>query len=192
VDAELCLLRLCDPTLDLDAGSLNARLSRVEDQLATGRFVQAAPAAAAEEDDDRPPMPDDSDAPPVWEDAPPVPAFTRPEDAPSGFWADFVAKLKPEVPNGSRGFFSVEGPVRPLLEGDTLTLVADTEFTKKMIDKPTVTEPAARIASALLGRPMRLRCTVRGKTGPAVGAADPMDALMSFGRQHEGLVTFQK
>jgi DNA polymerase-3 subunit gamma/tau len=28
VDAELCILRLCDPGLDLDARSLNARISK--------------------------------------------------------------------------------------------------------------------------------------------------------------------
>ena len=35
-DAELCLIRLCDPTLDESAAGLNARLSRVEALLAGG------------------------------------------------------------------------------------------------------------------------------------------------------------
>jgi len=194
IDAELCLLRLCDPSLDLDAVSLNARLSRVEDQISTGHFVQTAPAAqpAQEEDDDRPPMPDDSDAPPIWEDVPAVPAFTRPEEAPSGFWPDFVAKLKPELPSKCKGFFSVEGPVKPLTEGDTLTLLADGEFVKNMIDIPQVKEPAARVASALLGRNVRIRCAVRGKNTPAAGGKDPLDALMHFGRQHGDIITIKK
>ena len=48
VDCELCLLQLCLPQLQLDAQSLNARLSRVEEQLASGVLVQARPAAAPE------------------------------------------------------------------------------------------------------------------------------------------------
>ena len=35
-DAELCLIRLCDPALDDSAAALNARLSRVEELLAGG------------------------------------------------------------------------------------------------------------------------------------------------------------
>ena len=73
-----------------------------------------------------------------------------------------------------------------------MTLVADTEFTMKMIDTPAVTEPAARIAAALLGHPVKIRCKVRGKAGPAAGQKDPLDALMSFGRQHDGIITIQK
>ena len=43
--------------------------------------------------DGRPPLFDDDDAPPPFEDAPPVPPMVRPEEMPTGFLADFFARL---------------------------------------------------------------------------------------------------
>ncbi len=192
VDAELCLLRLCDPKLDLDVGSLNARLSKLEDKIASGNFAVAAAAptpAAVEEDDDRPPLPDDADAPPdpTAQVAPaPIPGDGG---LPTGFWADFVAKLKAEVPNKAKGFFAVEGPVKPHLEGATLILVAETDFIKNMVDIPAVLEPATRIASALLGRPMQARCVKKGAQRKA-SAEDPFNALVRFGQEHNDVIKF--
>ena len=68
VAAELCLMQLCEPSLKLDAQSLGARVSKLEERLATGTFTPAkqqakAESAENEEDDDRPPFPDDADGP---------------------------------------------------------------------------------------------------------------------------------
>ena len=43
VAAELLLMQLCEPSLRLDAQALDARISRVEEQLASGVLVKAAP-----------------------------------------------------------------------------------------------------------------------------------------------------
>ncbi len=186
VDAELCILRLCDPGLDLDARSLNARVSRLEDQLASGQFVQAQPAANTDDyDDDRPPL-DDWDAPPLMQEEPP--AAPMPQEEPAGFWPDFAAKLKAELPNKVKGF--IPGSVKPLLEGDRLTLIADSRFVKNMIDVPEVLEPARRIASAMLGRPMNVRCVEKTKAA-AMGGKDPMNDLVKFGQQHQNIVTIK-
>jgi chromosome segregation ATPase len=52
VDAELCILNLCQPELSLDAESLNARLNRLEEQISSGSFVaqptQCAPVQTSE------------------------------------------------------------------------------------------------------------------------------------------------
>ena len=76
MDAELCVVELCRPELSLDAKALNARLTRLEDQLKSGRFVVQQAGKPQEEenvppDEDAPPFPDDGDAPPADEDAPP-------------------------------------------------------------------------------------------------------------------------
>lgn len=60
-DAELCLIRLCDETLDDSPEGMNARLARVEAQLAGG--VAYAPASAKREskkmeNESRPPEPE--------------------------------------------------------------------------------------------------------------------------------------
>ena len=91
-DAELCILKLCDETLSGDLAALNARIARLEEQIAAGvqfaaRNAASASAAAqvpakaalkqeapkavpktAEEalPWDEPPLPDDYDAPPPY------------------------------------------------------------------------------------------------------------------------------
>ena len=190
VDAELCMLRLCDPGLDLDARALNARISKLEDQIASGSFVQAKPAPAADYDDDRPPLPDDDDAPPSFEEVPPVPPMQRPEDAPTGFWPDFAAKLKAEVPNKCKGF--LPGTVQPNIEQNLITLVAESKFVKNILDIPEVLEPAARIASAMLGRPMRARCVERNKNARTVGGKDLLNDLVAFGQKHDSIISIKE
>ena len=187
IDAELCLLRLCQPALDQDLSGLTARVSRMESQLASG-VLPAAPAARPQpEAEELPPPPDDCDAPPETPQA----AETPPPAAPEGFWPDLVAQLKREIPSKCKGFFAVEGPVRPQLEGQLLTLVAESGFVKKVVDIPEVLEPAARIASGLLGGSIRVRCVQRGKQ-TAAGADDPMRALLSFGQEHSDIITIKE
>ena len=190
IDAELCILQLCEPALDMDAQSLMARISKLEDQLASGIVVQAAP-AVREEDDDRPPLPDDEDAPPDFEDAPPVPPPTRSSELPTGFWPDFLSRLRRELPNKASGFFGVDGPVKPRLESGLLTLVADNDFVKRIIDIPQVLEPATRIAAAMLGQPTRVRCAVKGEKSAAADTGG-FQALMDFGANHNDIITITK
>ncbi len=186
IDAELCLLRLCNPGLDLDAGSLNARVSRLEDQIASGQLVRAA-AAPAEPEEERPPLPDDEDVPPPREeDAPPVPPLHQ--AAPTGFEADFFARLTPELPMRCRGFLNPNGAVKLRLEGDQLLLVAPREFEKKQVDTPPILEASARVASALLGRPIRVRVVVRSKNQAAPDGEQAFRALMEFGGQHSDVI----
>ena len=91
-DAELCILKLCDETLSGDLAALNARIARLEEQIAAGGQFAArnaasapapaqAPAKAALKQEapkatpktaeealpwDEPPLPDDYDAPPPY------------------------------------------------------------------------------------------------------------------------------
>ena len=91
-DAELCLLKLCDETLSGDLSAINARLARLEQQMATGvRYAAAestaqvvpasaekpAPARAAAK-----PTAVEDEAPPPWEDSAPAPADGSFDDAP--------------------------------------------------------------------------------------------------------------
>ena len=86
-DAELCLLKLCDETLSGDLSAINARLARLEQQMATGvRYAAAEGTAQAEK-----PAPAktaakltavEDEAPPPWEDSAPAPADESFDDAP--------------------------------------------------------------------------------------------------------------
>ena len=189
VDAELCILRLCDPALDLDTRALNARISKLEDKIASGNFVAAKPIQPADDpyEDDRPPLPDDDDVPPEVLNAPPVALVQQAGETPAGFWADFVARIKAEVPNKAKGFFAVEGPVRPMVAQDLLTLVAETDFVKNVVDIPEVLGPAAQIASALLGRPMKVRCAKKGMLNKPSND-DAFQSLLQFGQEHNDVI----
>ena len=86
-DAELCLLKLCDETLSGDLSAINARLVRLEQQMATGvRYATAEGAAQAEKPAPAraaaKPTAVEDEAPPPWEDSVPAPADESFDDAP--------------------------------------------------------------------------------------------------------------
>ena len=93
-DAELCLLKLCDETLSGDLSAINARLARLEQQMAAGgRYAAAESTAQAVPAPSEKPAPAktaakpttaEDEAPPPWEDsAPAVPEDEPPfDDAP--------------------------------------------------------------------------------------------------------------
>ena len=187
VAAELLLMQLCEPALRLDAQALNARISRVEEQLASGVLVKTAPQTSGDEyDDDRPPMPDDADAPPA-EDTPPV----AESEAPVGFWSDLVAAVRKELKPPVSGFFVVtpNAPVQGALVGDRLELRCSNSFTAQMLDRPEILEVVSRNATAMLSHPVKA-VTVDMSAKPA---ANPrMEQLMNFGRAHSDIVTIKR
>ena len=196
MDAELCIVELCQPELSLDAKALNARLTRLEEKLKNGDFVAAAPAkkqksapAPAEDefDDDRPPMPGDEDAPPL-EEEPPRP---QPSEAPMGFWPELCGAVRSELKPPISGFFAVSpnAPVQGALVGGTLELRCGNDFIAKMLDKPDILEVVSRKASAMLSRPVRAAVVDLN----AKPAGNPrMEQLMKFGREHSDIVTIRK
>jgi DNA polymerase-3 subunit gamma/tau len=205
-DAELCLMRLCDESLDGSVTALAARVSQLEQAVASGA-VLAAPAASPvaqtakpSEDvppwDDAPPFPDDSDAPPLLDQQPAPPsapaaptAPQAPKVAPVGFWPELVASLRGTIPMMEYALLSNGDLVKGDAVDGVLTLYADSDTTRTMLNKPSVTGPVAEGAQARLGTPVRVVVTV-GK-GPVEQAApsaapkehDKLDDLLAFGKQ---------
>ena len=193
MDAELCLLEMCQPELNLDAKALNARLTRLEEQIKSGSFVAAAPQKKAKreapedlDDDDRPPMPGDEDAPPLEEEIP----APRPSEAPAGFWPELCGAVRKELKPPISGFFAPtpNAPVQGALLGDTLELRCGNDFITKMLDKPEILEVVSRKTSAMLGRPTRV--TVVDMTAKPAGNPR-MEQLMQFGREHSDIITIK-
>ncbi|MBQ9761868.1 MAG: DNA polymerase III subunit gamma/tau [Oscillospiraceae bacterium] len=188
MDAELCILSLCQPELTLDAESLNARLTRLEEQIKTGAFVpHASPMPVSQpvaEPEEYPPMPGDEDAPPVIEEAPPVPA-------PAGFWMDLAVSIRQELRPPAAGFFAPtpNAPVQGVLKGNQVVLQCANAFTKEMVDKPKILELVARKASAQLGRPVTVKA-VDASAKPQANAN--MEQLLSFGRNHPDVVKIKE
>ena len=86
-DAELCLLKLCDETLSGDLSAINARIARLEQQMATGvRYAAAEGTAQAEKPAPAKtaakPTAVEDEEPPPWEDSAPAPADGSFDDAP--------------------------------------------------------------------------------------------------------------
>ncbi len=213
-DAELCLIRLCDASLDESAAGLNARLARVEELLAGGvrPAVQSPPAApvqpvsapVSEErptwEEERPPLPEEPGEP-VWYDPPPaspaaaapavpkgtVPPASRPVSA--DIWPDLTAALRGKVPMGEYTFLNNPSMVQGRLEGDALTLWVESEFVKNMVGKPAVLEAVGALASSMTGR--TVRCTVSVGKPPALqpGGAEPVSpaAESSAPAEHDKL-----
>ena len=169
IDAELCLIKLCNPALQTDGESLNARLTRLEEQIASGKLtVQAAPKQAEPEDsweDEMPPFPDDDDVPVFGDEDIPAapPAQSSAPQIPTGFWPDLVNALRAEFQPPVRGFFAVGGAITPNLKGDVLQLAANSDFVKNMISGASVLQTVSQKASALLGRPIRTEVVLQGQ-----------------------------
>ena len=199
VAAELLLMQLCEPALRLDAQALNARISRVEEQLASGALVKSAPKTSGSEadfDDDRPPFPDDADDPergsveplsPQKQAQPP--AAPQPE-TPAGFWPALSEKLRAALPAKISGFFAVNGPIHPVLQGEVLIMAADSDFVLDLVKKTPDTEALVREkASAILGKPVSVRFALKNRLSRL--GDDPMDALVQFGQQHSDIFTIK-
>ena len=196
VDCELCLLQLCLPQLQLDAQSLNARLSRVEEQLASGVLVQASPAAA----------PEAADVPPtegpVHETAPAASSSaagqTLPEEVtseedtplPDGFWPELCQRMRAELRPPVVGFFTgaENAPLQPRLRGDALQLVANDAFVKAIVDKPAVRELVQTKAATLLGRPVAVQVVIKGQKGDSRA----LEELISFGQAHSDIFSIHE
>ena len=195
MDAELCLIRLCQPELQLDAQSLNARLTRMEEQLRSGNLVVAPQSAAVAAnavpedvyDEELPPLPGDADAPPVEDE----PATVQQDESSIGFWPELVSAIRQEMRPPTVGFFTAtdNAPVRGVLSGNKLILRCNNAFTAELIDKNEVRELVARKAAALLGRSVAV--TVED------GSAKPqnnkkMEQMMNFGRSHSDIVKIKE
>ena len=189
MDAELCIVELCQPELSLDIQAVNARLTRLEERLKSGAFLPEKPASTAapvEPEEERPPFPDDADVPP--EQAPAVP---QRNDTPVGFWSDLCGAVRKELKPPISGFFAgtPNAPVQGVLAGDHLELRCSNDFTAKMLDKPELLEIVSRKASAILGHGIRafvVDITAKPHSNPH------MDKLMQFGREHSDVVKIRK
>ena len=190
VDTELCILNLCQPELTLDARSLNARLSRVEEKLKNGDFAAPRKAPARQEDAELPPIPEDADAPPEPEGFPVMPppqAAPIRDDTPVGFWPDLANQIRKELRPPVTGFFAPtpNAPIQGVLRGDVLELRCTNPFTQEVVNKPEILSLVARKAAAVLGRNVRVTA-VDISSAPRSGRN--MQALLQFGREHSDIV----
>lgn len=180
-DAELCLIRMCDESLDASFAGLSARVSRLEERLAAGGLpagpterppVSARTSSAPAPRKEAVPAPGASEAPSRHgqEDAPAregplVPQTKEPpkgERAPAvseagngdedrAFWPSFAAGLRGKVPPSVLPYLNNPAKVTGVWKNGLLTLWVDSEFTRSMLNKPAVLEGLTAAAAALFG-----------------------------------------
>ena len=183
MDAELCIINLCQPELSLDAESVNSRITRLEEMMKSGCLpvTQARPAAEAEE---RPPMPDDLDAPPEAGEQEHAVVM---DETPSCFWVDMVSEIRSELKPPASGFFvtTPNAPVEGRLHDNKLELVCAAGFIVDVLNKPEILEMISRKASAKLGRPIRAVAVDKSKLNVK---SKQMEKLLKFGQEHSDII----
>ncbi len=188
MDAELCLLNMCRHELSLDARAINARLTRLEEQLQNGDF--AACAAPKKEKKTAPvvhddlPAQDDMDAP---KEEPAAPAIPQPV----GFWTDLVAAMRQELKPPVSGFFvaTPNAPIQGALKGNEVILRCNSPFVVEMVNKPELLQMVERKASAILGR--RVSAKTVDMTAVPVNN-QKLDQLLTFGRAHSDVIKIKE
>ena len=196
LDAELCIMNLCQPELSLDAESINARLTRLEDRLKSGAIVATAPvqqkkAVPEDLDDERPPLPGDADAPPSDEAPIPEKKPAANTQAPPGFWTDLMTASRKELKPPASGFFvaAQNSPLRGALKGDVLELRCQNTFVADTVNRPAILEVVTRKASAMLSRPIRVNVVDMS----AKPAGNPhMEKMLNFGRAHADVIKIKE
>ena len=189
LDAELCLIRLCQPELQMDAQSLNARLTRLEEQVKNGNFVATPTEKVAQKPDEK-----QQPAKPVEEKTPAVeeaPATQAADDAPVGFWAELVSSIRKEMKPPMVGFFTTgdNAPVSGMLRGQTVVLQCSNSFTLDMVNKPEILAMVARKASAILGRQVNAKAE---DASAASNTNEKLQRLMDFGRAHSDIINIKE
>ncbi len=177
LDMELCIMNLCTDSLHLDADSLNARLSRLEDQIKNGAVVSIREAETKKPE--KSDIPEETVNMPESKESQQKAASST--DAPLGFWADFTARIKPELPVRARGFFVNGGPVSGELNGDLLILNAESSFVKGIISDESILSIIRNNAGAMLGRNIGVKVALRGTNTQDDSA---FSELIAFGKAH--------
>ena len=206
--AELCLIRLCDPSLDGSNAGLAARIARLEAAVAQGLPVRpaegAVPAASPAGTEAAPgPAPDGSPEAPPWEaPAPasagsqptrPAPAPTPPaaQTAPAEEWPRLVAAMHGVVRMPAYTFLKNREQVVGQRQGDTLTIFFQDHFAYDQVNKPDVLQAIAQVASAQAGMPVQVELrrgmpdTQAGGPSETAPPKGSMADLKNFMLQHQ-------
>lgn len=184
IDAELCLIQLCDPSLNLDAKALNARLTRVEETLASGSITVQTVAAV--------PQPEVQAEAPAEPEAAPEQPMTEQDDAdlPVGFWPDYLKRIREQLPLSDRFLIDTDenAPAKPTLSGNTLTVRTQSQMAQDRLDKPEVRQLMAEKATVMLRRKILVR--IIPATADAAGN-DRLQHLVDFGKAHDDIINIK-
>ena len=182
LDVEMCIMNLCQPELNLQAESLNARLTRLEDQMKSGVVTAAPPQVIVK--------PKEVKCEPQVEEAPKqqMPAISHEDQT---LWLDICEQIRKEVKPPLTSFFvtTANAPVKGILQDNRLVLVCVNSFTKDFINKPEILELVGRKAAVKLGRQVAATVTDDASN---FGKSESMDRLLRFGEAHGDVINIKR
>lgn len=192
MDAELCMINLCQPELQMDFEALNARLTCLEDQVRAGVSIAAvAPAedgtqAGSAKTSEKPTAQKSEQADGMEPEEKKL-SLENDSDVPVGFWQDVASAVRKELGPPVSGFFAPTqaAPVQGILKGDRLILRCANAFTLSVVNKAEVLEIVSRKASAKMGRPI---CAAAIDISSESAANSQLQKLLEFGRTHSDIV----
>ena len=189
VDTELCLVNLCQPQLHLDAQSLNARLTHLEEQIRCGEFTVAAAPAEKPEKKQEPKPKAEPAATKTPEKQPEKPQIAV--DEPIGFWTDLAAAVRKELYPPVSGFFTAkeDATVTGRLEGQKVVLMCKDNFTLNMVNKPEILALVSRKASAIVGQQLT---AVAVDQSAMPQQNQRFQDLINFGKNHSDIVQIKE
>ena len=177
IEAELCVVRLCELTAD-DYDTLSGRVDALEEKLAHG-IVAAAPAARqqAEPEDG---FPSDADAPPPAEDELPPMAQQKPSVPPkklesSPQWNDITMATKSLLPMSK---FAQLTMAKGVISGKELYVLCDDPFTCDLCNETSVKQALAQAAQQVTGKNLRIKVLEESSIGTLSTKANPVDEVI--------------
>ena len=178
LDVETCIVNLCRPELTLEAEALNARITRLEDQVKSG--LVAAPVST--------PAPVEEKTPVLEQIPDPEPGMPEQTLQPDEAWDEVRQQVAKEILPQWRNVLSDKNAVNGYFRGPQLFLVCNNPFVKGIFDDPKINDLVARKASAHMGRPITVVVT---SDASAVGPTGDMEKLLRFGQDFPGIVNFK-
>ncbi len=194
LEVELCLMELCEPSLTMDAQALSARIGKLEEAFAAGVPVRKTAEKAPQPEETRPeerkpeaPARKEAEAPPKKTAAqkPEAPASDK---LPPDFLPALCERAAPELSLPMRGFINAKGDLHPVRQGNTVYLETDNAFLVRIVTSD-VLQTLSQKASYLLGEEVAVKI---GKAKNGKTAEDPMEELLRFGREHNGVITIEE
>ncbi len=186
LDAELCLIRLCDEGLGTDAAGLAARLARLEEQVKSGVVVarEEVPSTAPWEEA---PPPGDWDAPPGEEAAPPPPPPPPGQD----FWNQLAKAARAELHPPASTYIIRPSFASGVMEGNLLVVYVNDVSSQKVLDTPQVIRALEKHLALQTGKSLPVKVKL-GKPRPAEPARsefglapdDKLNPVLAMGSQH--------
>ena len=205
-DVELCLVTLCDPTLDESVAGLSARLSRLEQGGVVVRQApvqnEPAPQPRASEavvskpeskPESRPAVETPQPKPEVKAPQAPVSAASAPVASAAGWpgWSTVRDALKGALPVSDYSFIGMPGMCEGRCDGSTVTLWTANDFVRDMLDKPAITQTVANVVQGMMGVPLRVAVQtgaapaeriVPATPAPAYEEEDALEAFLAGGQ----------